>query len=267
VPGPVEALKRPPEALPAAVRSWLSQVSQTLIDSLGEELESLILFGSAAEGLMRASSDVNLLIVLSRFDPERIDRASAVLQDAAAAVELHPMFLLASEVPLAAESFSVKFDDIAHRHVVLYGTDPFEILKIPRALLVKRLQQVLFNLTLRLRTLYAVGRDHRARRSLPGFRRTPGADCKSPRGAGLGACATARDRNAAGRMNTNPLEILLARLLSSPNEVEQFLQDRERYARNCGLAAAQVTEILEFDAASLRFAANSFERKRGSHGN
>jgi predicted nucleotidyltransferase len=158
VPGPVEALKRPPEALPAAVRSWLSQVSQTLIDSLGEELESLILFGSAAEGLMRASSDVNLLIVLSRFDPERIDRASAVLQDAAAAVELHPMFLLASEVPLAAESFSVKFDDIAHRHVVLYGTDPFEILKIPRALLVKRLQQVLFNLTLRLRTLYAVGR-------------------------------------------------------------------------------------------------------------
>jgi predicted nucleotidyltransferase len=147
-----------PEALPAAVRSWLSQSSQTLIDSLGEELEALILFGSAAEGLMRASSDVNLLIVLRRFDPERIDRASAVLQDAAAAVELHPMFLLASELPLAAESFSVKFDDIAHRHVVLYGKDPFDNLSIPRALIVKRLQQVLFNLTLRLRTLYANGR-------------------------------------------------------------------------------------------------------------
>lgn len=37
-----------PEALPAAVRAWLSQSSQTLIDSLGEELEALILFGSAA---------------------------------------------------------------------------------------------------------------------------------------------------------------------------------------------------------------------------
>ena len=147
-----------PEALPAAVRAWLSQSSQTLIDSLGEELESLILFGSAAEGLMRASSDVNLLVVLRRFDSDRIDRASAVLQDAAAAVELHPMFLLASELPLAAESFSVKFDDIAHRRVLLYGTDPFESLTIPRALLVQRLQQVLFNLTLRLRTLYAVGR-------------------------------------------------------------------------------------------------------------
>jgi predicted nucleotidyltransferase len=147
-----------PEPLPGAVRAWLSQSSRTLIDSLGEDLEALILFGSAAEGLMRASSDVNLLVVLRRFNPERIDRASAVLQDAAAAVELHPMFLLGSELPLAAESFSVKFDDIAHRHVVLYGKDPFDNLSIPRALIAKRLQQVLFNLTLRLRTLYANGR-------------------------------------------------------------------------------------------------------------
>jgi hypothetical protein len=147
-----------PEALPAAVRAWLSQASQTLIDCLGEELEALILFGSAAEGLMRASSDVNLLVVVRRFDPERIGKASEVLQEGAAAVELHPMFLLASEVALATESFSVKFDDIAHRHVVLYGKDPFEALTIPRALIVRRLQQVLFNLTLRLRTLYANGR-------------------------------------------------------------------------------------------------------------
>jgi hypothetical protein len=149
-----------PESLPAEVRTWLSQASQTLIDSLGEELEALILFGSAAEGLMRASSDVNLLVVLRRFDPVRIDQARSVLQDAAVAVELHPLFLLASELALAAESFSVKFDDIAHRHVVLYGKDPFEALTIPRPLLVRRLQQVLFNLTLRLRTLYAVGRVH-----------------------------------------------------------------------------------------------------------
>jgi hypothetical protein len=147
-----------PEALPTAVRAWLTQATETLIDCLGDGLQALILFGSAAEGLMRASSDVNLLVVLNQFDPERIGRASAVLQDAAAAVELHPMFLLASELSLAAESFSVKFDDIAHRHVVLYGTDPFEGLAIPRALIVKRLQQVLFNLTLRLRTLYANGR-------------------------------------------------------------------------------------------------------------
>jgi hypothetical protein len=107
---------------------------------------------------MDRTIDSKIPLALRRFDSERIDRVGEVLQNAAAAVELHPMFLLSSELPLAAESFSVKFDDIAHRHVVLYGADPFEGLTIPRPLLVRRLQQVLFNLTLRLRTLYAMGR-------------------------------------------------------------------------------------------------------------
>ena len=65
-------------------------------------------------------------------------------------------------------------------------------------------------------------------------------------------------------MNTNPIEILLARLFTSPNEVERFLQDRETYARSCGLTSAQVAEISKIDAALLQFAANSFERKRRS---
>jgi hypothetical protein len=64
-------------------------------------------------------------------------------------------------------------------------------------------------------------------------------------------------------MITNSMEILLAQLFASPNEVEKFLQDREAYAKNCGLTASQLTDILEIDAASLRFAARSFERKRG----
>jgi hypothetical protein len=65
-------------------------------------------------------------------------------------------------------------------------------------------------------------------------------------------------------MSTDPLEILMAKLFASPNEVERFLGDREAYAKNCGLTAAQVAEILKIDGASLRFAANSFERKRRS---
>ena len=60
------------------------------------------------------------------------------------------------------------------------------------------------------------------------------------------------------------MEILLAQLFSNPSEVERFLQDRENYASKYGLTATQVEAILEIDAASLRFAANSFERKRGS---
>jgi hypothetical protein len=63
-------------------------------------------------------------------------------------------------------------------------------------------------------------------------------------------------------MNTDPMEILLARLFASRYEVERFLEDRKNYARDYGLTAAQLTEILQIDAASLRFAARSYERKR-----
>jgi len=152
-----------PENLPDEVKHWLSSVSDALIRSFTDDLEALVLFGSAAEGQMRASSDVNLLVVLRRFEAVRADSVSDILQNAAAAVELHPMFVLTTELKLAAESFAVKFDDIAHRRALLYGTDPFEAMVIPRSLLLHRLQQVLLNLTLRLRATYMLnqGREER----------------------------------------------------------------------------------------------------------
>jgi hypothetical protein len=67
-------------------------------------------------------------------------------------------------------------------------------------------------------------------------------------------------------VNTDPMEMLLAQLFASAYEVERFLQDRETYARNCGLSSAQITATNDIDAASLRFAANSFERKRTERG-
>jgi hypothetical protein len=63
-------------------------------------------------------------------------------------------------------------------------------------------------------------------------------------------------------MTADPMEILLAQLLASPSEVEQFLQDREKYSRDRGLTPEQTAKAVEIDAAALRFAARSFERKR-----
>jgi hypothetical protein len=65
-------------------------------------------------------------------------------------------------------------------------------------------------------------------------------------------------------MTPDPIEVLLARLLASPQEVEKFLQDRQTYARSCGVSSTQLTAILEIDAIALQFAAISFQRKRQS---
>ena len=123
-------------------------------DAFADELVSIILFGSAATGDMRSTSDVNLLLVLRRFEKQRADHMREPLRVAHAAVQMNVMFLLEAEVAAATEAFAVKFSDIIARHRLLFGTDPFSALHTSRAALLTRVRQVLLNLQLRLRERY-----------------------------------------------------------------------------------------------------------------
>jgi predicted nucleotidyltransferase len=141
--------------LPAMVAAVLKTLLATAAGSLGAELRSVVLFGSAADGRLRATSDVNLIFVLTRFDQAKIDPIREALRAAHAAAQVSVMFLLGSEVADATEVFAVKFADIARRHRVLYGEDLFAGLTATRGSRILRLRQVLLNLILRLRERYA----------------------------------------------------------------------------------------------------------------
>jgi hypothetical protein len=121
--------------------------------ALGDRLRSVILYGSAAEGRLRATSDVNLLFVLKAFDAS-VDAFRDPFRFAKAAANVTAMFVLETELPDAAEAFAQKFADIGRRHLVLYGDDVVANISIPRAALVVRLRQVLLNLSIRLREMY-----------------------------------------------------------------------------------------------------------------
>lgn len=139
--------------VPAPVRTVVDDLVSSACESFGDALRSVILYGSAAEGRLRATSDVNLLFVLGVFDA-RVDAFREPFRFAQAAVNVNAMFLLEEELTEAGDAFAQKFADIANRHVVLYGADVIGQLSIPRAALVRRLRQVLLNLTIRLRELY-----------------------------------------------------------------------------------------------------------------
>jgi hypothetical protein len=51
-------------------------------DAFGDRLISVVLFGSAAEGRLRPTSDVNVIVVLQAFDHDRAARLSAAYQTA-----------------------------------------------------------------------------------------------------------------------------------------------------------------------------------------
>jgi hypothetical protein len=124
--------------------------------SLGSDLRSIVLFGSGAENRLRPTSDVNVTVVLRGFDAERVASLSETLLAGRAAVRLNVMWLLESEIPLAAEAFAVKFADILRRRRILSGTDPFASVSVPREMAIRRLCQILMNLVMRLRASYAM---------------------------------------------------------------------------------------------------------------
>jgi predicted nucleotidyltransferase len=141
--------------LPATVQKVLAELVQSAQSCLQDDLRSVVLFGSGAEARLRATSDLNLLFILARFDQPRIDRFREPLRMANVAVRASAMFVLESELPAAAEAFAVKFDDIGRRRRVLYGNDPIAALSVSRDSKKVRLKQILLNLTLRLRNQYA----------------------------------------------------------------------------------------------------------------
>ncbi|MGA2552350.1 MAG: nucleotidyltransferase domain-containing protein [Burkholderiaceae bacterium] len=146
-----------PDFLEREVAEVLGDVASAVIEGFGADLRAIVLFGSAAEGRMRLTSDVNLLVVLERVNPLAAEKVRPGLQLAEAAIELHVMVVLANEMQWAAEAFSLKFDDMEHRHFVVWGEDPFTKVTIPRPLLLHRIRQVLLNTALRLRSIYMVG--------------------------------------------------------------------------------------------------------------
>ena len=152
-----------PEGLPEGVQLGLLDFCDAAREAFGDDLLSLVLFGSAAEARMRVTSDVNLVIVLRAFAPMHANAIGESLRIASAAIKLRAMFIVEDELQLVAESFAVKFEDIVHRRHVIYGTDFFDGLTIPPAMIKPRLRQVLLNLVLRLRATYAMESHHEER--------------------------------------------------------------------------------------------------------
>ena len=132
--------------LPANTVRALEEFVAAAQSAFGDDLKSIVLFGSAAEGNLRATSDVNIIVVLSQFAPSSAAALRAPFRVAQAAIRLRAMFILEVELPGAVNAFAEKFADILRRRKILLGADPFAGVTIPRAVIIARLDQVLYPL-------------------------------------------------------------------------------------------------------------------------
>jgi len=149
------------EAAVARLHGLTQRVETVLLDFIAalqaccaSDLVSVVLFGSAVDGRLTAASDVNIIVVLHKFDGDRMSKLRDAYLAAEAAIKLQAMFVLEDELAYAAELFGQKFADVLRRHRILYGRDVISTLRVPRAAEIFRLRQVILNLTLRLREAY-----------------------------------------------------------------------------------------------------------------
>lgn len=140
------------EALPKHLQGRLKKLQEELPKLLGENLASLLIYGSVARGEFRQeSSDIDLIVVLKRATTIALESIANPLKLARDADRIEAMILVEEEIPRAADVFPLLYDDLRSSHIVLYGTNPFATLEIADHHRRLRIEQELREAAIRMR--------------------------------------------------------------------------------------------------------------------
>ncbi len=140
----------------AETKANLEQLTARLGQALGENLVSLVLFGSAARGThVTGRSDLNLLLVVRDASVARLHAASPALAEWTKAGEPAPLIFAENEWRASADVFPIEMEDMREAHRLLAGRDPFAGIATRRADLRQELEREVRGKVLRLRTEYA----------------------------------------------------------------------------------------------------------------
>jgi predicted nucleotidyltransferase len=140
------------QALPTSIASRLDELAKTLEAQLGNNLVSLLAFGSAARGGWDSGrSDVDLVLVLKNPSTKELLAIANTLTVARTALRFEAVILQEDEIHRAADVFPLFYDDIRSCHVLLAGKDAFANLEISDAHRRVRIEQELREVQIRLR--------------------------------------------------------------------------------------------------------------------
>jgi predicted nucleotidyltransferase len=142
-------------AINTQVREALRELVDDLRATYGENLASVVLYGSAAAGdNVELRSDYNLLIALNRITPEDLRLAQAPMREWQRLGHPLPVYFTVEELSDAADVFPIEFHQMANARVVLYGRDPFEFVELSTANLRHQTEYELRSKLIQLRRLY-----------------------------------------------------------------------------------------------------------------
>jgi len=139
-------------ALPARTRSHLDGLCDSLRETLGARLHSILAYGSLARGgWAEERSDIDLVVVLTDDRRDILGSIGPALELARHAARIEAILLRADALQSAADVFPLLYDDIGGCHIVLFGDNPFASLKILDEHRRLRVEQELREARIRLR--------------------------------------------------------------------------------------------------------------------
>lgn len=123
--------------------------------SHGENLVSVILYGSAAAGdFISKQSDYNLLIALNEITPKDLRNAHACMREWQKMGHPVPVYFTVSELQNASDVFPIEFHFMEVARKVLYGKDVLAEIKISDEFLRHQTEYELRSKLIRLRRAY-----------------------------------------------------------------------------------------------------------------
>jgi len=113
--------------LPEKSRDTIAKFTDKMVESLGENLSSALLFGSAVAGeYIEGKSDINILLTLQSVRAVDLniilDNGKKFIKKGLAV----PLIFEKDHITTSLDTFPIEFSDMKNRHILLYGTDPLE---------------------------------------------------------------------------------------------------------------------------------------------
>ena len=146
------------EGLPGDTQKLLKTYVKEVKGVFGEQLEGMLLYGSAVRGeFLPGRSNLNILLLVPSYDSVILKQYSAVHRRWSKEQIVVPLFLTEEELRFSATVFPLEFLEIQEQHRVLGGRDPFIGFHVKTDRLREAVVQGLMSHLLRLRQRYVEG--------------------------------------------------------------------------------------------------------------
>ena len=144
------------EGLPDETQKLLQAYAKEVKTVFGEQLEGLLIYGSAVRGeFLPGRSNLNLLLVVGDYDAAMLKRYEPMHKRWSKEGVIIPLFLTDQEIKTSSSLFPIEFLEIQEHHRVLGGRDPFVGFHVDPSRVGDAVKQGLAGHVLRLRQRFA----------------------------------------------------------------------------------------------------------------